>query len=181
MSLRNVAPSQPYYSRHPEVQLARGEVKAFLKAYYNAFSALADRETYSFWEHFPGASPHKTHEEGWFLMETRWMLWREVADTLLLFPGIPRAWLESGQELGLHGVASYFGPVEVTVKSELEQGRIRAALDIPTDRGLNAVEIRLPHPQGLRATSADGGEYDPARETVRVDGFTGHAEIVLHF
>ena len=36
---------------------------AFLKAYYNPFAGLADRETYTFWEHYFHASPHKTHEE----------------------------------------------------------------------------------------------------------------------
>jgi hypothetical protein len=50
-------------------------VKPFLKTYYNPFSALADRETYTFWEHLYKVSVHKTHEEAWFLMETRWMLY----------------------------------------------------------------------------------------------------------
>src|SRR5258705_423852 len=39
---RNVASSQPYYSRHPWIHLKRGEVKAFLKAYYNTLAAQAD-------------------------------------------------------------------------------------------------------------------------------------------
>jgi len=75
MCTHNVAFSQPYYSPHPWVHLRRGEVKAFLKSYYNSFVSLADRETFTFWEHYPGVgSPHKTHEEGWFLMQTQWML-----------------------------------------------------------------------------------------------------------
>ena len=60
-------------------------------------AGLADRETYTFWEHYFHASPHKTHEEGWFLMQTRWMLWLEDGDTLKLLPGVPRAWLEQRQ------------------------------------------------------------------------------------
>src|SRR5439155_11961872 len=75
MTKRNAVFSQPYYSRHPIVHLRRGEVKPFLKAYYNTVASLADRQTYTFWEHYFGASPHKTHEEGWFLMDTRWMLY----------------------------------------------------------------------------------------------------------
>lgn len=47
----NAAFSQPYYSRHDWVQAKLGLVKPFLKPYYNTFSALADRETYTFWEH----------------------------------------------------------------------------------------------------------------------------------
>ncbi len=38
MTTRNVAFSQPYYSRHPISHLRRGEVKPFLKAYYNTVS-----------------------------------------------------------------------------------------------------------------------------------------------
>ena len=39
MFARNVASSQPYFLQHPLVHLKRDEVKAFLKAYYNAFAA----------------------------------------------------------------------------------------------------------------------------------------------
>ena len=73
-TVRNAGLSQPYYCRHDYIHLLRGEVKAFLKTYYNQFTALQDRETYTFWEHYFHASQHKTHEEGWFLMQTRWML-----------------------------------------------------------------------------------------------------------
>ncbi|MAG35917.1 MAG: hypothetical protein CL878_06705, partial [Dehalococcoidia bacterium] len=74
MLRRNVASTQPYYSRHPWIHLKRGEVKAFLKAYYNGLASQADRETYTFPEglarthlHIERDSLHKTHEEGWFL------------------------------------------------------------------------------------------------------------------
>ena len=89
MTDRNVVFSQPYYSRHPWIHLMRGETKAFLKAYYNTMASLADRETYTFWEHYFRASAHKTHEEAWFLMETRWMLYLERGKTLDLLAGIP--------------------------------------------------------------------------------------------
>ena len=48
---RNSAFSQPYYSRHNWVQLKLGMTKPFLKTYYSTFSAVSDRETYTFWEH----------------------------------------------------------------------------------------------------------------------------------
>ena len=110
--LRNAAFSQPYYSRHAWVELERGRVKPFLKTYYNTFAGLADRETYTFWEHYYHVSPHKTHEEGWFLMQTRWMLWMEKEDTLNLLPGIPRAWFEEGKRIELENIATYFGPAK---------------------------------------------------------------------
>src|SRR2546427_8828678 len=54
---------------------------------FRSVAGLADRQTYTFWEHYFGESPHKTHEEGWFLMQSRWMLYQEHDRTLDLLPG----------------------------------------------------------------------------------------------
>ncbi|HUU43100.1 MAG TPA: hypothetical protein VMX57_04935, partial [Planctomycetota bacterium] len=181
MHLRNVAFTQPFYSRHPHAHLLRGEVKAFLKTYYNGFSGLADRETGTFWEHYTHVSPHKTHEEGWFLMQTRWMLWMEEDDTLRLLAGIPRKWMENGERIELENVASYFGRLDLRVASHVSKGRIEATVKVDSDRLPKRVTLRLPHPDGKRATHAIGGVYDPDTETVRIDAFAGAAKIVLAF
>ena len=180
-TLRNAAFSQPYYTRHDIAHLRRGEVAAFLKTYYNQFAGLADRETYTFWEHFFHASPHKTHEEGWFLMQTRWMLYLEKGDTLRLLPGVPRAWLEDGKAIELSGVASYFGPVSLRVESKLRRGVIEASVECRSDRQPACVELRLPHPLGLKARSTTAGTYDPERECVSITGFKDRAEVTLRF
>lgn len=181
MTARNVAFSQPYYSRHPIAHLRRGEVKPFLKAYYNTVASLADRETYTFWEHFFGASPHKTHEEAWFLMQTRWMLYLEDGPVLQLLPGVPRAWLENGRHIQVNNAATYFGPVSVDVVSALDRGRIHAVIECRSDRKPATVELRIPHPQGRRATSVTGGTYDATSERVRIEAFNGRAEVTLTF
>lgn len=177
----NVTFSQPYYSRHDFAHIKRGEVKAFLKTYYHGFSGLADRETYTFWEHYFCASQHKTHEEAWFLMQTRWMLYLEQGDALQVLPGVPRAWLEHGKVIEFCNMASYFGPVSARVESQVEYGRITAVIACDSDRKPAAVELRLPHPNGLKATQVTGGDYDPATETVRIAPFTGRAEVMLEF
>ena len=181
MCIRNVALSQPYYSRHPWVHLRRGHVKPFLKAYYNGFSGLADRETYTFWEHYFGASPHKTHEEAWFLMQTRWMLYMEQGRTLKLLAGIPRVWLRDGEQIELKNVASYFGHVNLYVKSALGQGRIEATIECDSERRPECVELRLPHPDGGKAVRSVGGQYDLETETVSIAPFQGRARIILCF
>ncbi len=179
MCSRNVAFSQPYYSPHPFVHLKRDEVKPFLKTYYNAVSALADRQTYTFWEHFHQVSPHKTHEEAWFLMQTRWMLYMEEGDTLKLLRGIPRQWLNQGNRITLKNVATYFGPLtlEVTSKDDI----LSAVVTCKSNRRPKTVEIRLPHPFGRKATSVTGGTYNPETETVRINHFKGQANVVLSF
>ncbi len=181
MHMRNVGLSQPYYSPHPWAHLARGEVKPFLKEYYNAMAGLADRDTYSFWEHFFFASPHKTHEEGWFLMRTRWMLYRETGSTLNLLSGIPRAWLANGKRIECERVASYFGPLSFTVASESDAGIIRATITCEGERRPGTVAIRLPHPDGMQAARVEGGVLDAGSETVSITPFGGRAEVTLYF
>ncbi len=178
-TLRNAGFSQPYYVRHDYAHLRRGETAAFLKAYYNQVSSLADRETYTFWEHYHGVSPHKTHEEGWFLMQTRWMLWMEDGTALRLLPGVPRAWLEHGRKIALTKVASHFGKLSLIVKSEVADGRIKADITFhERTRKPRQVTIRLPHPLGLKAKACRGGRYDAATEAVTI---TGPGKVTLEF
>jgi len=181
MTRQNVAFSQPYYSRHPWVHLQRGEVKPFLQAWYDTMAAIADRETYTFIEHFFGASPHKTHEEAWFLMETRWMLYLEDGRTLRLLAGAPRAYLADGQTIAVEHAASYFGPLSFRVESHAARNEITATVNCPGERRPEVVLLRVPHPAGLRAKSVTGGTYDAATETVRLEHFSGTAEITLRY
>ncbi len=181
MTTRNVAFSQPYYSRHPISHLRRGEVKPFLKAYYNTMASLADRQTYTFWEHYFGASPHKTHEESWFLMDTRWMLYLERGTGIDLLSGVPRAYLENGKRIELNKVATYFGPLSLRVDSNLDQGFIQATVECPGGHKPDFVELRLPHPQGRKAIQVRGGTYNPETERIRIEPFSGRAEIIAAF
>ncbi|MCU0786527.1 MAG: hypothetical protein MUF81_21275, partial [Verrucomicrobia bacterium] len=181
MTSRNAGFSQPYYSRHDWAHLQRGEVKPFLKTYYNTVASMADRETCTFWEHYFTASPHKTHEEGWFLMQTRWMLYLETGDTLSFFRGVPRSYLAGGQQIDLIGVATYFGRASLHVATTADQRRISAHIERKTDRRPRTVELRLPHPAGLRPQSIKGGTYDAATETVRIESFRGTADEELTF
>lgn len=178
----NTGFSQPYYGRLNWWQITQGMVKPFLNAYYTTISAHADRETYTFWEHFFRLSPHKTHEEAGFLMDTRWMLYMECGDTLHLFPAVPRVWLEEGKEIRLEGVRSYFGALDVTVKG-VEGGKIEAVVECKGERKPRCVSVRLPHPEGEKATGVTGveGVYDAAAESVLIENFDGRAAFTLDF
>ena len=181
MSRENTASSQPYYCRHDFVHLKRGEVKKYLKTYYNQLTALHDRQTYTFWEHYFHASQHKTHEEAWFLMQTRWMLYLEEGDTLTLLKAIPRRWLEDGKKIVLAGVNSYFGPISFKAESDLRHDVIKAEIKLESSRLPAKVVIRLPHPEGLKASICEGGEYDQKTEAVTVIGFKGNASVILRY
>ncbi|MDW7657888.1 MAG: hypothetical protein SCM11_12030, partial [Bacillota bacterium] len=179
---KNVRPSQPYYARHPYLHLLRGEAKAFIKNYYNALTSLADRETYSFWEHYFHASPHKTHEEGCFLMESRWMLYLEAGDTLRLLQGVPSRWLKAGQSIRLDDVASYFGHFSLTVTSKLDDGFINADIRFhDLDRIPVSVVIRLPHPEEKTVRSLSGGTLSERPDEYLIDIKQGQASLVVHY
>lgn len=177
----NAAFSQPYYSRHNWMQAKLGMTKPFLETYYSTFAALADRETYSFWEHLYKLSPHKTHEEAWFLMETRWMLYLEDGNALDIFKTIPRAWMADGEEILLDGVWSYFGPLRVEAKSNLTEGYIEATVESTGDRKPETVRVRLPHPDNRKPVQVKGGTYDEKTESVIVSNFSGKATVRLTF
>jgi hypothetical protein len=181
--INNTAFSQPYYSPHPLANLQRGEVKAFLKEFYTNMSALADRETYTFWEHLYHVSPHKTHEEAWFMMRCRWMLYLEAGDTLTLLPGVPRAWLEHGKIIAVDGMASYFGQLTFRVESNLAAGSVTIHIKIngALDRLPKLLRVRVPHPQGVKAAAVSIGRYDPVGEFVLIDGYVGDVVVNIQF
>ena len=177
----NAAFSQPYYSRHNWMQAKLGMTKPFLSTYYNTFAALADRDTYTFWEHLFKVSPHKTHEEAWFLMETRWMLYLEEGTTLKLFNTIPRKWTEDGKEIEISNVRSYFGPITAKLSSYVDKGFIDISVECTGDRNPSKVQIRVPHPDNKMPVKVAGGVYDWKTETVTVDPFQGNASVRLEY
>jgi hypothetical protein len=181
VTLDNAALSQPYYCRHDFAHIKRREIKSFLMAYYNQLSGLQDRETFTFWEHYFHASEHKTHEEAWFLMQTRWMLWFEDGGALSLLRAVPRKWLEDGKEIALENVKSYFGALSLKVKSELAKGFITAEIICDPERAPKTVEIRLPHPENRRAVSCSNGKYNPGTESVTLSLKKGRAEVTVKF
>lgn len=176
----NTGFSQPYYGRLNWWWLQTGRTGPFLDAYYTAVSAHADRETYSFWEHFYRLSSHKTHEEAGFLMETRWMLYQERGDTLNIFRTIPRSWLEAGKRIVLKDVRSYFGSVDAVAEG-IREGRLEAVVSCAGERKPRCVAVRLPHPGNRRPSKVSGGRYVPETETVVIDDFGGQARVVLEF
>lgn len=180
--LGNTAHSQPYYSRHNWLQARLGMVKPFLNTYYYTVAAHADRQTYTFWEHMFRASPHKTHEEAWFLMQTRWMLYMEEADTLSLLKTIPRKWMEDGKEIDVKGARSYFGTLDIHVTSHVNDKFIEAIVQCGFTKATKIITIRLPHPEGKRPVMVTGGKYDRETETVTISPVrSGEMKIKLSY
>lgn len=108
----NTAFSQPYYNVIPWALLRRGQVNAYLDEFYHAMSALADRETYSFWEHYFLATPHKIAEEAQFLMRLRELLYYEDLERrqLHLMRAVPEKWKNARDNtIAVEGAGCQFG------------------------------------------------------------------------
>ena len=126
---------------------------------------------------------HTRHEEGWFLMRSRWMLYMEDGCTLNVLPGIPRKWLEDGKSISLDGMQTYFGPMKLNVQSSVSIGKIKVSLkiDAPASRLPKDVRIRIPHPYNIKATCTSAGEYCEETETVLISDFKGSVEFEVSF
>ena len=173
-SMDNSAFCQPYYLRHDYLHLLRGEVKPFLRIFYNQLAAMQDRETYTHWEHY-FSIVHKSHEEAWFLKTILWMLYMADGDTARLGSGIPRAWMAPGKRIAVNGLCTEFGKLSFEILPEKDRCTTKFAFERPVRRTV----FRLPEAAGRRAVRVSGGAYDPETETVAVNGHCG--EIVLEF
>lgn len=183
LAINNVCFSQPYYSPHPYGQLRLGQRKLYLQEFYCGFAGLADRGTYSFWEHHFQASPHKLHEETWFMMRWRWMMAYEIFEEkkLHLMDAVPRKWMQAGKSLVLDGLRTYYGPLCCSI--QCEENRITAKILVGAE-GFPAPEqvtIRLPHPEGKKATTWSIGEYDAENERFILPSGTVSAELTVTF
>ena len=78
-------------------------------------------------------------------------------------------------------MASYFGPLTLTVESQVDRNRIVAHVECGGNRTPKTVLVRLPHPEGRKAVKVEGGVYDAASETARVTSFMGRADVAIYF
>lgn len=173
-TINNAAHCQPYYLRNDYAHAMRGEVRSFLKTFYNQLSAMQDRETYTFFEHYY-SNPNKAHEEAWFLMQLRWMLFLEDGDTLNFLKCVPRNWMKPGKRIVLQNVRSRFGVL--SFRAESDDAALRFEYDV--ERAPASVRVRLPHPDAKKATRCEGGSYDAKTETASTTGTRG--KITLFF
>ncbi|MBN1490881.1 MAG: hypothetical protein JXA69_13265, partial [Phycisphaerae bacterium] len=117
---------------------------------------------------------NKTHETGYFLVQTRFMLVLERGDELWLAPLVTNNWLKDGMRIEVVAAPTRFGPVSYRIKSAVGQGRIEATIEPPTRSVPRRIVLRLRHPEGkaVRAVTVNGEDYadfDARAETIRLE------------
>ena len=166
---------QPYYTRNAEICAMRDDVKPFVRSYFNAMASLVNLENLSFWEHFHNQGAwNKTHETGWFLVQTRAMFVQERGPELWLAPFVPNHWMQDGMVVSIRNAPTRFGPVSYRLASSIRKGYIEATINPATRAKPEKVVVRLRHPQGLpmRAVSVNGNShsaFDVTRECITLE------------
>lgn len=148
---------QPYYCRNAEIYAMRDDVRPFIRSYFNAMASLLSKEILSFQEHFRMLGAwNKTHETGYFLQQTRFMLVDErPGNALWLAPMVTNQWLKDGMKIRVGNAPTRFGPVSFQIVSAANAGRIEATIDTPTRTPPGEIVIRLRDPQGRRITRVE--------------------------
>jgi hypothetical protein len=163
---------QPYYTRNAEIYAMRDEVKPFVRSYFNSIASLLNPEVLTFWEHFRHSGAwDKTHETGYFLQQTRFMLAMEHGRELWLAPLITSNWLKDGLTVSATRVPTRFGPVSFRIHSRVKDGYITAHVEPPAHFSGRAIVLRLRHPDGksIRSVTVNGKphtDFDATRETI---------------
>ncbi len=176
---------QPFYTRNPEIYALRNDPKPFIRSYFNMLASLLNEETLWLWEHFHNAGAwNKTHETGYFLQATRFMLAMEHGDELWLAPLVPSYWLKDGQSIRVENLLTRFGVVSYHVRSRVAQGMMEAEVTLPEVSEPVAVCLRILHPDGkrIRRVEVNGQLHsDFTRDCVRLPATAGKTTIRVSF
>lgn len=144
---------QPCLLDMPIVYMARNEIPAALRAFWNTYALLIYPNTQCFAEWarsfgIGGGPVYKTSDESRFVMWLRQLLLWENDNQLWLGRATPREWLEDGKTIRIERAKTIFGTVSMVIRSEAAKGRILAELSLPKRNPPSEVWLRLRHPQG---------------------------------
>lgn len=177
----------------PPPYLYRDEIKHYLRAFFNAFASAFYPEIRMCNEHslpelgYPAGDHFKTSDEAQSTYWLRLMFISEDGEDLYLGQAIPRYWLAHGKQVAIERAPTHFGPMSLQIRSEVEQGQMRAVLLPPVRRRPKTIYLRFRHPeqQLLAQVTLNGRHYtdfDKDKEWVRLSGdLQGEQEIVVKF
>ncbi|MEJ5250282.1 MAG: NPCBM/NEW2 domain-containing protein [Chthonomonadetes bacterium] len=153
---------QPYYTRNPEIYAMRLDAKPFIRSYFNMLASLLNEETLWLWEHFNNVGAwNKTHETGYFLQQTRFMLATEREGELHLAPLVPSYWLSDGKTIAVQNLLTRFGAVTYRIHSQVARGTIEAEITLSESSQPTTVFLHLRHPKRkpIRRVLVNGREH----------------------
>jgi hypothetical protein len=189
MNVQNI--DDLYTTRYVQALLERDEADRALVTFYGKLAQGMTRDTFIDGEasgiepldqfgRQMGLPPNSTANAE-FLLMLRYMLVQDYdtdddgrADTLRLCFATPRRWLEDGKEIVVERAPTQFGDVSIRVRSELNNGRMIADIDLPP-RPPKKTLLRLRLPDGKQIKSANFPSA--GTDTLDLTGQTGHCHV----
>ena len=162
---------EPFYAPHATAYLRRGEVNKYLESFYNQIAAASARtltlieNRYGVWN-LPWADAE-------YLKMLRRMLVEERGKNLYLLQATPGRWLENGESIIIKDLPTYFGTMDLTVKSEIEDNKIEVNLKPPCRNPPEKIFISLRHPKGkeIKKVILNGKKWQQVENNqIAIDG-----------
>jgi len=176
------------YNDAPALYLLLDDVPLFLRGMYHSYAAEVDPELgYIFWEvQNRSYARDKTFEEAAFLERVRAMLVMEDGKNLWLARATPRAWLEQGKKISVRSAPTFFGTASYEIVSDVDHGRITAAVDMPSRRPPQRVLLRFRHPkalpiQGVSVNGKPWTSFNRGKETIELKCLPGKITVVASY
>ena len=81
---------------------------------------------------------------------------------------------------------TYFGEVAYVIISDVEHGRIQAAVEIPSRKSPHAVLLRLRHPEAapIKYVTVNGNpwmDFDANKEVIVLEGLAGEVTVQANY
>ena len=169
--------------RTSNMHLAGDDIPVFLRSFLNCYAVdILPGSGYIFNEHAVHGPPDKIYEEAAFLERFRNLLVMEDGQTLWLARATPRAWLEQGRNISVKNAPTHFGTVDYEIVSDVDRGKIRATVEMPSRNPPKEVWLRLRHPTfaPIKDVTVNGkawSEFNKDKEIIRLEGKTGTVKV----
>ncbi len=168
--------------RTANVHLQWDDVPNFLRSFYNQYAVDVVVGPYTFNEHTTRGPSDKSFEEAAFLERLRLMLVMEEGPSLWLARATPRAWLAEGKRIAVTNMPTHFGTIQYEITSNIDDGKITAAIELPSRRPPGAVLLRLRHPNAapINRVTVNGKpwtDFDAPKEVIRLQGVKGTVRV----
>ena len=183
---------QPNLLAGPMPHLDRDEPEIYIWMFFNAWAACYREEIGAMVEHpmpvlgYSNTAHYKTSDQANAVHWLHCMFVYEHDDLLHLGRAIPRAWLGSGEEIGLQAAATTFGVVSITYATASAPKQITATLDLGLLRSPGKLLVRFRHPEKkrIRSVRINGKAHarvNPRKGDVDITGLSGKLEVVAAY
>ena len=173
------------------VHFMAGDVPLAIRALYAQYaSEIIPENGYRFREHpftnCYGGNNDKTFEEAAFLERVRMMLVQEEGDNLWLSRFCLREWFEQGKKISVTNSPTFFGPVEYSIISDVDNGKINATIKMPARNPPQEVRLSLRHPKSapIKSVTVNGKEwkdFNKDKETITLKDLTGTVAVTAQY